>query len=44
MAVGADDNLSWKQVTITLPEKQVRAKVFSIYSEEEDSIDLYCLY
>ena len=44
MVVDADDKLSQKHVTIALPEKQVNVNVFCIYSDKEDSIDLYCLY
>ena len=44
MGVGAVDSISQKQVTIALPEKQVLVRVFCIYSDKEDIIDLYCLY
>ena len=42
LVLGADNKLSFKQVTIALPEKQVNAKVICILSEKEDSIDCYC--
>ena len=44
MVVGAGDNLSYKQVTLALPEKQVNTKVMCIHSEKEDTIYLFCLY
>ena len=44
MVLGADDELSFKQLTICLHEKQVNAKVICTLSEKEDSIDcfLFC--
>ena len=40
----AGDNLIWEQVTITLAETQVNAKVFCLLSEKEDTINCYCFY
>ena len=42
--LGADDKLSYKQMTIALPEKQVNAKIIWTLSETEDSVYCYCLY
>ena len=42
--LGADDKLSYKQMTIALPEKQVNAKIICTLSDMEDSVYCYFLY
>ena len=44
IVLGADNKLSYKQVTIDLPEKQVNAKVICTQSEREDSIHCHCFF
>jgi hypothetical protein len=44
MVLGAQEQLSNKQLTIVLPEKQVNVKVISIVSENKDIVYLYCFY
>ena len=44
MILGAQEQLSNKQLTIVLPEKQVSVKVISIVSEIKDIVYLYCFY
>ena len=44
LVVAADDNLTQKQVTITLPSKQVNTNVICTPSNNKDCIDCYCFF
>ena len=44
MVLGAQEQLSNKQLTIVLPEKRVNVKMISIVSENKDIVHLYCFY
>ena len=44
IVLGANEKLSFQQISISLPEKQVNAKVICTLSENEDSLYCYCFY